>query len=185
MSNNLTTYGIFRDRNHVEAGLCEIRDAGFRAQDVSVLFPENLGNKDLGVENSTKSAEGAAAGGAAGVVAGGVLGWLAGIGLLAIPGLGPFVAAGPILAALAGMGAGATIGGISGALIGLGIPEYEALRYEGRMVNGGILLALHCDNTEWESRAKKVLESAEAEDIYSSGAVTPEYKVTGGPIPLL
>jgi hypothetical protein len=185
MSNNLTAYGIFRDRNHVEAGLIQIRDAGFRPQDVSLLFPENLGNKDLGVENSTKSAEGAAAGGAAGALAGGVLGWLAGIGLLAIPGVGPFVAAGPILAALAGMGAGATIGGISGALIGLGIPEYEAKRYEGRMKNGGILVSLHCDDNEWEKRAKEVLEAAGAEDIYSAGAVTPEYKVTGTPITLL
>ena len=182
MSNNLAAYGIFRDRNHVEEGLAKIRDCGFRSSDVSILFPENVGNKDLGVENATKSPEGAATGGTAGAVAGGVLGWLAGLGMLAIPGVGPFVAAGPILSTLAGMGAGAAVGGLSGALIGLGVPEYEAVRYEGRMRNGGILVSIHCDNSDWEKRARRTLESAGAEDISSAGEVEPEFRVTGAPI---
>ncbi|MFN0102145.1 MAG: DUF3341 domain-containing protein [Bryobacteraceae bacterium] len=182
MSNNISVYGIFKNRAHAEAGLHQIRENGFRPEDLSVLLPETLGTKDIGVENSTKSPEGAATGGAAGAVAGGVLGWLVGIGALAIPGVGPFIAAGPIMAALAGMGAGAALGGVTGGLVGIGIPEYEAQRYEGRIKNGGILVSVHCDNSDWASRAKKTLEAAGAEDISSSGEAKADFSVTDKPM---
>ncbi|MEO8026753.1 MAG: DUF3341 domain-containing protein, partial [Bryobacteraceae bacterium] len=109
-----------------------MKQAGFRNTDISVLFPENEGTKDFALSKSTKAPEGASAGAASGAVLGGALGWLVGIGALAIPGIGPFIAAGPIVAALTGVGIGATVGGLSGALVGMGIPEYEAKRYEGR-----------------------------------------------------
>src|SRR5205085_2488345 len=139
-----------------------LRNAGFRSTDISVLFPENLGNKDLAHEKSTKAPEGATTGGASGGVIGGALGWLAGIGALAIPGLGPFVAAGPIMGLLSGLGAGAAVGGIAGALVGMGIPEYEAKRYEGRVREGGILLSVHSDNSDWTKRARQILEQTGA-----------------------
>jgi hypothetical protein len=104
-----------------------------------------------------------------GAVLGGALGWLAGIGALAIPGLGPFIAAGPIMAALAGAGVGGAVGGLAGALIGMGIPEYEAKRYEGRVKDGGILLSVHCDDSAWTKKAKEILERTGAEDVSSTG----------------
>src|SRR5207302_1060499 len=125
-----------------------------RNTDISVLFPENSGTKDFAHEKNTKAPEGATSGVVAGGVAGGVLGWLTGIGALVIPGLGPLIAAGPIVAALAGAGAVGTLGGIVGALAGMGIPEYEAKRYEGRIREGGILLSVHCDSGDWVKRAK-------------------------------
>src|SRR6187431_12762 len=182
MSKNISVYGIMKNQTQLEEALDHLRSAGYRATDVSILQPETLGTKDMGVENSTKSPEGATTGGAAGAVAGGVLGWLVGIGALAIPGVGPFIAAGPIMAALAGMGAGAAIGGISGGLIGLGMPEYEAQRYEGRVKAGGILVSVHCDNSDWASRAKKVLETSGAEDISSSGEAKADFAVSDKPL---
>ena len=134
-----------------------------------VLFPENTGTKDFAHEKGTKAPEGATAGAGTGAVVGGALGWLVGIGALAIPGLGPFIAAGPIMAALAGAGVGGTVGGLTGALVGMGLPEYEAKRYEGRVVNGGILLSVHSDNSEWTAKAKRILEETDAEDIASAG----------------
>ncbi len=140
---NTAVFGIYASRSAVESAVMDFRNSGFRATDISVLMPENLGTKDLGAEKNTKSPEGAATGATTGAVVGGVLGWLAGIGALAIPGLGPFIAAGPIIGALAGLGAGGSaIGGLTGALVGMGIPEYEAKRYvEGRIKTGGILLS--------------------------------------------
>jgi len=182
MSSNISVYGLFNSRAHLDDGITKLRNNGFRAEDVSVLLPENLGTKDLGVERSTKSPEGASTGGAAGAVAGGVLGWLVGIGAIAIPGVGPFIAAGPIMAALAGMGAGAALGGISGGLIGFGLPEYEAQRYEGRVKAGGILISVHCDNSDWASRAKKVLETSGAEDISSSGEAKADFASSNKPM---
>ena len=181
MSKNISVYGIMKDQVQLEAALHQLRNYNFRAADISVLQPETLGTKDIGVENSTKSPEGAATGGVAGAVTGGVLGWLVGIGALAIPGVGPFIAAGPIMASLAGMGAGAVLGGASGALVGLGIPEYEAQRYEGRVKDGGILLSVHCDDSDWASRAKALLKTAGAEDISSSGEASADYAVTDRP----
>jgi hypothetical protein len=167
----------------VESVIDALRQGGFRAEDISVLLPENVGNKELGTTKATKSPEGAATGGATGVVVGGVLGWLAGIGSLAIPGLGPFIAAGPIMAALAGMGAGAVLGGATGALVGIGMPEYEAKRYEGLVRQGGILLSVHCDNSDWGGKAKRILESQGAHDISTTGEASADFAKTDRPIP--
>src|SRR5437016_14396243 len=153
---NTAVFGIYRDRQQTERAVDALRAAGFRNSDVSVLLPDNVGTKDFAHEKNTKLPEGAATGGASGAALGGALGWLAGIGALAIPGVGPFIAAGPIMGALAGIGAGAAAGGIIGALVGMGIPEYEAKRYEGRVKNGGILVSVHCDNSDWVSRAKDI-----------------------------
>ena len=150
---------------------------------MSVLLPENIGNKDLAPEKSSKSPEGAAAGGATGAIVGGALGWLVGIGALTIPGIGPFVAAGPIVAALGGVGAGAAIGGLTGALIGFGIPEYEVKRYEGRIREGALLLSVHCDNGNWTKQAKGILEQTGAENIASAGEASADFAVTKRPIP--
>src|SRR3982750_4746819 len=130
---NTAGFGIYRTREDVEATVDELRDSGFRNTDISVLFPENEGTKDFAHEKHTKAPEGTTTGATSGAVIGGGLGWLAGIGALAIPGLGPLIAAGPIVAALAGAGAGGVVGGITGALVSMGIPEYEAKRYEGRV----------------------------------------------------
>src|ERR1039458_637574 len=138
-------------------------------------MPENVGTKDFVHKKDTKAPEGATTGGASGAVIGGGLGWLAGIGALAIPGLGPFIAAGPIMAALAGVGVGGAVGGITGALIGMGIPEYEAKRYEGRVKDGGILLSVHSDDSTWTTRAKEVLERTGAQDIASTGEASADY----------
>src|SRR6202044_2115187 len=131
--------------------------------------------KDFAVEKNTKAPEGTAAGATTGAVVGGALGWLAGIGALAIPGVGPLIAAGPIVAALTGVGVGGAIGGITGALIGMGIPEYEAKRYEGRIKDGGILLSVHCDDSNWTKRAKEILERTGATDIASTGESSADW----------
>src|SRR5215467_510589 len=146
---NTAVFGIFADRESTENAIAALKEAGFRTTDISVLVPENMGTKDFAHEKNTKAPEGAATGAGTGAVIGGTLGWLTGIGALTIPGLGPFIAAGPIMAALAGVGVGGAVGGVTGALVGMGIPEYEAKRYEGRVVKGGILLSVHSDNSEW------------------------------------
>src|SRR5207249_8529533 len=153
-----------------------LRAAGFSNNDISVLFPDKSGTRDFAHEQHTKAPEGAATGAGTGGAVGGVLGWLVGIGSLAIPGVGPFIAAGPIVAALAGAGVGGAVGGLAGALVGMGIPEYEAKRYEGRLTEGGILLSVHCDTSEEIDRAKRVLERTGAEDI----AYTSESSVKEG-----
>src|SRR6188768_270687 len=131
-----------------------LKAAAFSNGDISVLMPDRSGTKDFAVDNSTKAPEGAATGAGTGAVVGGGLGWLAGIGALAIPGLGPLIAAGPIMAALAGATVGGAVGGVAGALVGMGIPEYEAKRFEGKIKNGGILLSVHSDSSDWTSKAK-------------------------------
>lgn len=171
---NTAAFGIYSSRNAVENAVDTLKAAGFRNTDISVLFPQNAGSKDFAHEKNTKAPEGAAAGAGGGVVIGGALGWLAGIGALAIPGLGPFIAAGPIMAALAGAGVGGAVGGVTGALIGMGIPEYEAKRYEGRVKDGGILLSVHCDDSAWTKKAKEILERTGAEDVSSTGEATSE-----------
>ncbi len=183
MSKNLAVFGIFQNRAHVEEAVTHLQRSGFRAEDVSVLLPENLGNKDLAHEKSTKSPEGAAVGGATAGLLGGALGWLAGIGALAIPGIGPFIAAGPILAALAGLGAGAAIGGVAGALLGMGIPEYEAKRYEGRVKSGGILMSVHCDNGDWADRAIQILKNAGGDDVASTAEAGADFAKSDKPVP--
>ena len=143
--------------------------AGFTNNDISVLMPDQDSTREFAHENSTKAPEGAATGAATGGAVGGTLGLLAGIGALAIPGVGPFIAAGPIVGALAGLGAGGAVGGLVGGLVGMGIPEYEAKRYEGRVKDGGVLLSVHAATSEQVSRAKAILKNTGAEDISSSG----------------
>src|SRR4029450_2229795 len=154
----------------------QLKTAGFSNNDISVLFPDKTGTRDFAHEQHTKAAEGAATGAGTGGGVGGALGWLVGIGALAIPGLGPFIAAGPIMAALSGAAAGAALGGLTGALIGLGIPEYEAKRYEGKIKAGNILISVHADDSTERDRAKTIFEEAGAEDI----SYTEEARVEAG-----
>src|SRR3954451_22363257 len=158
-------------RNEDQAGRIveDLKTAGFSNNDISALLPAKSGTKDFAHEKSTKAPEGAATGAGTGGVLGGALGWLAGIGGLAIPGIGPFVAAGPIMAALSGAAVGAAAGGLVGTLVGMGIPEYEAKRYEGRLREGKILIAVHSENSEETKRAKEIFERDGAEDIASAG----------------
>jgi hypothetical protein len=146
-----------------------LRSAGFAGGDISVLFPDRGATRDFAHEQSTKAPEGAAAGGAAGGILGGIGGWLVGIGTLAIPGLGPFVAAGPIMAALSGAAAGAAVGGLAGALVGMGVPEYEAKQYEGRLRSGNLLMSVHTEDREQRKRAKDIFEKEGAEDVRTVG----------------
>lgn len=148
-----------------------LSEAGIATSDVSVLFPDTTGSRDFAHEHNTKAPEGTAIGASAGGVAGGVLGLLAGIGALAIPGVGPFIAAGPIMAALSGAAVGATIGGIAGALIGMGIPEFEAKQYEAKIKAGNILISVHTRDGDDVSRVKDIMKAADAEDITSTGEV--------------
>ncbi len=154
----------------------ELKVAGFSDNDISVLFPDKTGTKDFAHEHHTKAPEGAAAGAGGGGILGGALGWLAGIGILAVPGAGPFLAAGPIMAALGGAAVGAAVGGITGALIGMGIPEYEAKRYEGKIKEGNILISVHSENNQEAKRAKEIFEQANAHDISATteAEVRPE-----------
>jgi hypothetical protein len=162
-------FGIYATSTATEHAIDALTRSGFAISDVSVLVPETLGNKDMAASKATKAPEGATAGAGSGAVLGGTLGLLAGIGALAIPGVGPLIAAGPIMAALAGIGVGGAVGGLTGGLIGLGIPEYEAKRYEGRLQKGGVLLSVHCDTSEEIKQAKDILEHTGAEDISSTG----------------
>ena len=180
---NTAVFGLYRDRASVEGAVDALRQEGFRNTDISVLFQENQGTKDFAHKKSTKAPEGTATGATSGAVVGGTLGWLAGIGALAIPGLGPFIAAGPIVAALAGAGAGGVVGGITGALVGMGIPEYEAKRYEGRIKEGGILVSVHADDSKWVSKAKDILKRTGAEDVASSGEASADWQKSDKPMP--
>jgi len=180
---NTAVFGIYPDQLTAEDAVENLKDTGFRNTDISILFPDNSGTKDFAHEKSTKAPEAAVTGGASGAVIGGALGWLVGIGALAIPGIGPFVAAGPIMGMLGGIGVGSTLGGLTGALIGLGIPEYEAKRYEGRIRRGGILLSVHCDDADWTKRAKHILEQTGAEDIASTGEAKADFAVSDKPLP--
>jgi len=180
---NTAVFGIYRDRVAVEEAVERLRAGGFRSADISVLFPDNQGTKDFAHEKNTKAPEGVTTGAIAGGITGGVLGWLTGIGALAIPGLGPLIAAGPIVAALAGAGAVGTVGGIVGALVGMGIPEYEAKRYEGRIREGGVLLSVHCDNSDWVKRAKEMLEHTGAQDVASANEKAGDFANADKPAP--
>jgi hypothetical protein len=166
---NSAAFGIYSSNATAEAAVDQLTAAGFSNQDVSVLMSDKQGSKEFASEKNTKAPEGATTGVGVGGAVGGTLGLLAGIGALAIPGVGPLIAAGPIMAALAGLGVGGAVGGIVGALVGMGIPEYEAKRYEGRVKGGGILLSVHCDSSDEISRAKEILKATGAEDIASSG----------------
>jgi hypothetical protein len=162
-------FGIAQTETQARNIVEQLKMAGFSNNDISVLFPDKSGTKDFAHEQHTKAPEGAATGATTGGVLGGVFGWLVGIGSLAIPGLGPFIAAGPIMAALSGAAAGAALGGISGALIGMGIPEYEAKRYEGKVKEGNILISVHTEDSTERARAKDIFTAAGAEDISYTG----------------
>jgi hypothetical protein len=162
-------FGIYKTVGQAERAVDALRLDGFSNADVSVLLPDNQSTKDFAHEKNTKAPEGTTTGVAAGGTIGGTLGLLAGIGSLAIPGLGPFIAAGLIMGALAGVGVGGALGGLVGALVGMGIPEYEAKRFEGRVGDGGVLLSVHCDTSEQITRAKATLKQTGAEDIASAG----------------
>src|SRR5690242_13968848 len=166
---NTAVFGLFSSLTQAEQGVDSLVSAGFRSDDVSVLAPDQKTTKEFATEKNTKVPEGTTTGATAGGAIGGTLGLLAGIGALAIPGVGPFIAAGPIMGTLAGLGAGAATGGLIGALVGMGMPEYEAKRYEGRLKEGGILVSVHCDNSDWVSKAKDILERARGQDIASAG----------------
>jgi len=165
---NTSAFGIFKTRPEAESCVSALVYAGFKSQDISILAPDSNTTRELATEKHTKAPEGATTGATTGGLLGGALGLLAGIGAIAIPGVGPFIAAGPIMGALAGIGAGAAAGGFIGALIGMGIPEYEAKRYEGLVRDGGILLSVHGDSSEWVSKAKDILEKSGAKDISST-----------------
>jgi hypothetical protein len=168
-------FGIARSEAQAIAIADQLRAAGFSENDISVLFPDKKGTRDFAHEQHTKAPEGAATGATGGAILGGALGWLVGIGSLAIPGLGPFIAAGPIMAALAGAAGGAAAGGLTGALIGMGIPEYEAKRYEGKVKEGKILMSAHTEDSKERERAKEIFEKNGAEDIsYTSEASVPK-----------
>ena len=159
----------------------QLKAANFSNNDISVLFPDKTGTKDFAHEQKTKAPEGATTGAATGGILGGTLGWLVGIGALAIPGVGPFIAAGPIMAALGGAAIGGTVGGITGALVGLGIPELEVKRYEGKIKSGNVLISVHTDNSDEIKRAKEIFKNAGAEDISSTGeASVPKDKDSAG-----
>jgi len=152
-----------------EAIVTQLRDEGFSSNDVSVLFPDKEGTRDFALKKGTKAPEGATTGAGSGAILGGALGWLAGIGALTIPGIGPLIAAGPLAAALSGAAVGGVTGGLAGGLIGMGIPEYEAKRYEGKIKSGGILISVHTEDSEEVKRAKEIFEAANAHDVGSAG----------------
>src|SRR6185312_13339185 len=166
---NTAAFGIYPTPEQAERAVDTLIAAGFSNPDISVLLPDTRSTKEFAHVKETKAPEGATAGVTTGGVIGGSLGVLAGIGALAIPGLGPFIAAGPIMAGLAGLGVGGAVGGLIGALVGMGIPEYEAKRYQGRVKDGGTLLSVHCETSAQVSRAKELLKSSGAEDIASTG----------------
>lgn len=161
-------YGICKNRIQVESVLERLKREGFRHSDISVLMADQVSTKEFAHEKSTKAPEGATVGAVTGIAAGGILGWLVGIGSLAIPGIGAFVAAGPIMGALAGVGVGGTLGGLTGGLIGMGLPEYEAKRYAGFVKDGGILISVHADDSDWVKKAKRTLEAENVSDISST-----------------
>ena len=169
MASNKAVVGLVSNHVGAEKLVDTLRASGFSNNDISVLFPDKTGTRDFAHENNTKAPEGAVAGVGAGGALGGTLGLLVGIGALAIPGLGPFIAAGPLLAAMSGAAAGAAVGGITGGLIGMGIPEIEARQYEGKLKDGNILVSVHVDDSAERDRAKKILEVHGATDIVTVG----------------
>src|ERR1700688_2726428 len=171
---NTAAFGIYKSSAQADRAVDRIAAAGFSHNDISVLLPDTHSSKEFAHEKNTKAPEGTTTGVTAGGVIGGTLGLLAGIGALAIPGVGPFIAAGPIMGGLAGLGVGGAVGGLIGALVGMGIPEYEAKRYEGHIKAGGVLLSVHCDTSERIARAKDLLKHTGAQDIASSSEASAD-----------
>lgn len=187
MTSNKAVVGLVNSRAEADNVVSALQSAGFSRNDISALFPDKEGTRDFAVEKNTKAPEGAAAGAGAGGAIGGTLGLLAGIGALAIPGLGPFIAAGPLMAALSGAAAGAALGGLTGALVGMGIPELEAKAYEGKITAGQILIAVHVEDKAQRERAKSILEKSGAKDVAVTGehdvpAARPEHGKSAGMI---
>jgi osmotically-inducible protein OsmY len=180
---NTAVFGFYSDKCSAERSVDSLKEAGFRNTDISVLFPQQAVSQDAAPEKDVKTSAGAAAGVTTGTVVGGTLGWLAGIGVRAIPGLGFFNVAGPIVAALEtiGVAVGGAVGGLTGAMMGLGIPEHQAKHYEGRVKDGGVLLSVHSDDMEWTQRAKKILEQTGAQDISSTTSGAEHISSTTGP----
>ena len=177
MATDFVAFGIYPDRASFENALNALRAADFRNSDISAIFPDrDRTNKDLAHEINTKAPEGIAAGAGTGAALGGVLGWLVGIGALAIPGVGPLVAAGPIVAALAGAGAAGATGGLVGGLIGAGFPEVEAKRYAGRVRDGAYLISVHCDDRKWAKRAEEILEATGGRDVVKTTEAPADYR---------
>ncbi len=174
MTKNKSVFGIYSTRGAAESAVNAFKDAGFSNADISVLLPDDPGSRELVAENGTRAPEGAAVGASSGAAVGGALGWLVGVGAFAIPGIGPVIAAGPLVAALAGIGIGGALGGFAGSLVGLGMSEYEAEHYAGRLLKGGIVVAVHCESNEQISRAKGNMEVTGAEDIASSGETSAD-----------
>ncbi len=177
-SKNTAVFGIYKTVAQAERAVATLTSVGFANNDISVLLADAQSSHDFAHQKNTKAPEGTAAGAATGGIIGGTLGLLAGIGTLAIPGIGPLIAAGPLVAALAGVGAGGAAGGIIGALVGMGIPEYEAKRYEGRVKDGGVLLSVHCDTSKQIERAKELLHNTGAEDVSSTGESSSQHQTT-------
>jgi hypothetical protein len=177
MSKDKSVFGIYLTREAVDSAAGELERAGFSNSDLSILLPEELDSRQLVTDANTKAPEGAAVGVGSGAAVGGAMGWLVGVGALAIPGIGPVIAAGPIVAMLAGIGVGGALGGFAGALIGVGIPEAEATKYEGRILQGGILVAVRCETSTEIDRARHVMETTGAEDVASSSDTAGENPV--------
>jgi hypothetical protein len=180
MSKN-SVVSIVNNQAQAEAIVAELNSTGISSSDISVLLPDKRGTADFAHEHNTKAPEGAAYGAAGGGVIGGALGLLAGVGALAIPGLGPFIAAGPLMAALSGAAAGAAVGGVGGALVGLGIPELEAKKYEGKIAGGNILLAVHVDNRDEQKRVSDVMKRGGAQDISATAETAVPKPAEGMP----
>jgi hypothetical protein len=178
---NTAVFGIFQTRAQTDACVDALVANGFRVEDISVLMSDNIGTKDFAHQKNTKAPEGTTTGAVAGGITGGTLGLLVGLGALTIPGLGPLLASGPIVAALAGVGTGGTVGGLIGALVGMGIPEFEAKRYEGMVRGGKILLSVHCDDSGWVDRAKAVIERSGAEHVSSKSEASADYAESDKP----
>jgi len=174
---DIVTYGIYPDQASFDRAIEALRAAGFRNSDISAVVPDrNQTSKDLAHEIHSKAPEGIATGATAGAAAGGVLGWLVGVGTLVIPGVGPLLAAGPIVAALAGAGAAGATGGLVGGLVGAGIPEVEAKRYAGRVRDGGYLLSVHGDDGKWAKRADEILTATGGRDVAHTAEATADYR---------
>ena len=182
MARNTSVMGIYPDRTTVSDAISVLQKAGYRATDISVLSSDNQGSKDFAHEKRSKALEGAAAGAVVGAVVGAALAWFVSIQTLSLAGVGPLVAAGPVLAALAGAGAGGAVGWIVGLLAGLRLTQYVAKRYAGRVRRGGILLSVHCDSQEWRDRAKKTLRDTGARNISSTSEAAADYGTTDRPM---
>ncbi len=164
-----SVFCIAETRDQADRIVDHLKNSNFSNNDISALFADKGTSRDFAYDKNTKAPEGAVTGASTGGVIGGALGWIAGIGALAIPGVGPFIAAGPIVAALSGAAIGATAGGIAGGLIGLGIPEIEAKRYEGKIKEGNILISVHTESSEQIATAKRIFKDAKAHDICDTG----------------